>query len=69
MTIKKKELKGMSIQELNNKLSELKKEKIKNKAQVATGTIPKSPGQVKVNKKTIARIMTIINQKVKTKEE
>ncbi|MBW2993414.1 50S ribosomal protein L29 [Candidatus Woesearchaeota archaeon] len=44
------------------KLKELQKDLIKHNAQIATGTIPKSPGQVKQTKKTIARIYSILNQ-------
>ncbi|MBW3003311.1 50S ribosomal protein L29 [Candidatus Woesearchaeota archaeon] len=57
---KKKELAGMTKQDLLSKMDELKKELIKENAQVATGTVPKNPGQIKAMKKTIARIITIL---------
>ena len=61
--MKSKELKNMTKKDLESKLNELKKELIKLNAQVATGTVPKSPGQIKQIKKTIARILTIIKEK------
>ncbi len=63
MALKIKEIESMSIDELNSKLEELKKELIKHNAQIATGTNPKSPGQVKVIKKTVARILTVLKTK------
>jgi large subunit ribosomal protein L29 len=63
MALKIKEIESMSINELNSKLEELKKELIKQNAQIATGTNPKSPGQVKVIKKTVARILTVLKTK------
>jgi len=55
-----KDLRSMTKEELNSKLKELRKEMIKHNAQIATGTTPKSPGQIREIKKTIARILTII---------
>ena len=70
------ELKGMSKEDLKSRLIELRTEMIKNNAQIATGTNPSSPGQVKQTKKTIAKILTILKEKgpeepkkSKTKEE
>jgi large subunit ribosomal protein L29 len=61
--VKKKELKNMSKEDLNRNLVELRKELLKFNSQIATGTIPKNPGQIKNAKKTVARILTILNQK------
>ncbi len=63
--MKVKEIRSMSEEELNSKLEELKKELVKINAQIATGTTPKSPGQVKQIKKNIAKILTIIHEKPK----
>jgi large subunit ribosomal protein L29 len=63
MALKIKEIESMSKDELNSKLEELKKELIKQNAQIATGTNPKSPGQVKAMKKTVARILTVLKTK------
>ena len=66
MKIKSKELKSMPVEELQKRLEEIRKDLIKQNAQIATGTTPKSPGQVKQMKKTIARILTVM--KIKTDE-
>ncbi|MBI2647676.1 50S ribosomal protein L29 [Candidatus Woesearchaeota archaeon] len=61
--MKAKQLRLMGELDLENKLVELKKELMKINSQVATGTIPKNPGKIRVIKRTIARILTIKNQK------
>lgn len=61
--MKIKEIRSMNKEDLNAKMEELRKELIKANAQIATGTTPKSPGQVKQIKKNIARILTIIHEK------
>ena len=66
---KKKELGMMTKADLLSKMEELKKELIKENAQVATGTVPKNPGQIKAMKKTIARIITILKTKHSKKIE
>jgi len=63
-----KELQGLSKNDLEEKELELAKELMKDNAQVATGTTPKSPGKIKVLKKDIARIRTLLNVKQKSSE-
>lgn len=65
MKIKNKDIRKMNAQEQENKLLELKKDLIKINAQIAAGTVPENPGNVKNVKKTVARIMTIMNEKKK----
>ena len=67
--MKVKELKAMGELELGNKLIDIKKELMKVNSQIATGTIPKSPGRVREMKRTIAKIITIKQQKGGTKKE
>ena len=67
--MKIKEIRGMDRESLDGKLSDLKKELIKINAQVAKGTTPKSPGQVKALKKTIAKILTGLKEKPVTKKK
>lgn len=50
----------MPAAELKEKLAQLKLELTKERAQIATGTVPKNPGKVKVTRKTIARIETLL---------
>lgn len=54
-----KELRALNQNELQNRMTDLRKELIKVNGQVATGTIPKNPHQIKNAKRTIARIFTI----------
>ena len=61
--MKAKEIRGMDKSTLDEKIIELKKELVKVNAQVAIGTALKNPGQVKKIKKTLAKILTISNQK------
>ena len=58
--MKFKELQNMDPKELVAKLDEIHTELMKQNAQIATGTTPKSPGQVKQMKKTIAKIRSIL---------
>ena len=55
----------MSELELESKMLELKKELMKINSQIAIGTLPKSPGKIKDMKRTIAKILTIRQQKQK----
>ena len=61
--MKAKELMALSEQELENRMSELKRELMKVNSQIAIGSAPKSSGKVKDMKKTIAKILTIKGEK------
>jgi large subunit ribosomal protein L29 len=58
--MKFKELKAMQPADLKEKILELRKELMKENAQVAIGTVPKNPRKLRLAKKTIARIETIL---------
>ena len=58
--MKLKDLKAMPVEELKAKKVELQNELIKERAQVATGTVSKNPSKIKLARKTIARINTIL---------
>ena len=60
---KMKEFRGLSDNELRKRMDDLRKELVKMNAQIATGTMPKSPGLVKNTKKSIAMIMTLLREK------
>ncbi len=66
--MKYKELASMPKEELQEKLNELRMDLIKNNAQIAVGTVPKSSGQVKQTKKTIAKIKQLIKTKTEDKK-
>ncbi len=57
-----KEIRSLPGSELEGRLVELKKELMKVKAQASVAT-PKSPGKISHMKRTIARIITLLNQK------
>ena len=65
--MKAKEIRDKSEQELQDKIVELRKNLIKEYAQVATGTQLKNPGQIKKMNRTIARIYTILGEKKESK--
>jgi len=71
--MKKYELNQMKKEQLRSTLSELRKELIKINTQISTGATPENPGKARQIKKTIARILTKLNNKVelnnKTKED
>lgn len=58
-----KDLKALSDEALKSKLAELRKELMKYNAQVAIGTVPKSPGTIRSIKRSIARALTVLNEK------
>jgi large subunit ribosomal protein L29 len=62
-TTNKKDLKSMNKEDLKAMLLDLHKELIKENAQIAIGTTPKSPGRIKQVKKMIARIIQLLNNK------
>ena len=66
--LNKKELVQMNKAELLEKKKELNKELMRVNTQIATGTLPESPGKAKQIKKIIARILTILKNKEKIKE-
>lgn len=63
MNMKTKELRSQGEKELQEKLEQTRLELIKVNGQIATGTVPKNPGQVKQYKKTIAKIHMILKEK------
>ena len=54
-----KDLRALNNSDLDSKMLELRKELMKAGSQIATGTVPKSPGKIKEMKRTIAQIITI----------
>ena len=63
--MKAKEIRGTDKISLNEKVLELKKELVKMNAQIAIGTAIKNPGQARKIKKTLARMITIEQEKSK----
>ena len=67
--MKFKELNAMPESELQEKMKQVRMDLIKANAQVATGTTPKNSGQIRVMKKTIAKIKNILHNSSKNKPE
>jgi len=61
MAIKKSELKNMNEKQLMDRLYELKKQLMKTNAQRSTKTTPENPGQIRAMKKSIAKVLTKLN--------
>ena len=59
----KQELRELSEEELKSRKIELQKELLKMNVQVATGTNPQNSGKIRLIKKNIARIITLLKQK------
>ena len=58
-----KELRSLTDDALKSRITELKKELMKYYAQVAIGTVPKNPGIIRKDKRMIARILTLLNER------
>ncbi|MFH1638279.1 MAG: 50S ribosomal protein L29 [Candidatus Woesearchaeota archaeon] len=67
--IKPRELREMSIESIEEKLLDLKRELSKINAKLSSGTVPENPGGIREVKKTIARMLTIITEKKKQPEK
>jgi ribosomal protein L29 len=57
-----KELRGLSREDLLERLGEFKKELLKLNVEVATGANPASSGKFQQTKKNIARIHTLLHE-------
>ncbi len=67
--IKKNEFRRMTESQLKEKLTELRKELMKVHTQKSSGAALENPGKVKLIKKTIARIIMLLNEKSKQTKE
>tara|TARA_B100000315_G_C14189216_1_gene412554 strand:+ start:197 stop:412 length:216 start_codon:yes stop_codon:yes gene_type:complete len=66
--MKSRDIRSLTVEDRTKKLEEVRMELIKQNAQIATGTAPKSPSMVNNLKKTIAKILTINHEKKKPRE-
>ncbi len=58
-----KQLKDLSVTDLQKRLFEFKKELLKLNTQVATGANAANSAKIKVTRKNIARVLTILKEK------
>ena len=65
--LRSKEIWEMEIEDIQEKLIELKAELAKNISKSSAAGVNENPGKIRELKKTIARVLTIMNQKQKEK--
>jgi large subunit ribosomal protein L29 len=65
--LRSKEIRDMGIDEIQKKLDELKAEYAKNVSKSSAAGVYDNPGKIKELKKTIARVLTIMNEKQREK--
>ncbi|QUH23910.1 50S ribosomal protein L29 [Methanobacterium alkalithermotolerans] len=63
--LRSKEIRDMELDEIHKKLDELKAEYAKNVSKSSAAGVYENPGKIKELKRTIARVLTIINEKEK----
>lgn len=59
------EIMDLSLSEMEEKISELKNELLKERSKIASGGVPENPGKIKEIRRTIARIQTLKRHKEK----
>gem|GEM_PF-480144 len=65
MSLKTRDIRGMSEQDIKEKVKEFKGIIAKERGIIASGTRPENPGKIKSLKKSIARMKYILNEKLK----
>ncbi|MEA4956713.1 50S ribosomal protein L29 [bioreactor metagenome] len=63
--LRSKEIWEMEIEDIQEKLTELKAELAKNISKSSAAGVNENPGKIRELKRTIARVLTIMNQKQK----
>ena len=63
--LRSKEIWDMEVDEIQDKLIELRAELSKNIAKSAAAGVNENPGKIRELKRTIARVLTILNEKQK----
>ena len=67
MVLKPKEIREFTKEERNEKLKELKEELMHERGVAAMGGSPASPGKIRQIRMSIARLLTIMQEKGETK--
>jgi len=63
--IKKKQLKELNITDVKKRLLELRLDLSKDRAQISVGGSPPNPGKTREKRRTIAKLLTLMNSKKK----
>lgn len=61
--LRKEDIRDMSLDELDEKLLELRNELLRERSIIAAGGAPENPGRIKEIRRTIARMKTIKTEK------
>ena len=61
--LRSEEVRDLSVEEMEEKIKELKNELLREKSMIASGGAPENPGRIREIRRTIARILTIKTQK------
>ncbi len=67
VVLRSKEIREMEIEDIQKKLDELKAEYSKNISKSSAAGVYENPGKIKELKRTIARVLTIMNEKKQEK--
>jgi len=57
------EIREMSEKEIDEKVAELRNELLKERAKASAVGVPENPGRIRAIKRTVARILTIKNER------
>ena len=63
MALKIRQIREMALAELEEKLLELRTDLAKEKALVASHTKQENPGKIRALRRTVAKILTLLNEK------
>ncbi len=63
--LRAEEIRDMSVEEMREKLQNLRAEYSKEQALLATGTAPENPGRIKTLRRTMARLSTLMHEREK----
>ena len=66
--MKIKEMRAMPVSEAEKQVAEFRAELAKERAVAAGGTRPENPGKIRKVRKSIARLLTVINEKKRAGE-
>ncbi len=61
--LRAEEIRDMSVEEMREKLQNLRAEYSKEQALLATGTAPENPGRIKTLRRTMARLSTLMHER------
>ena len=61
--LRAEEIRDMSVEEMREKLQDLRAEYSREQALLATGTAPENPGRIKMLRRTMARLSTLMHER------